>query len=183
MTTHATDSISPERLGLPVEHLRIGECIFTRREVVISTVLGSCVSATFFHPPTKAAGMFHAMLPYFAMARGDGLRPCGYADSAVDLLLERFTRLGIRPAELSVKLFGGANIMQASTPDLDAALDVGRKNVESARAALARHGVRIAREHVLGGSGRKVYLCTADGRTWLRSISATDYAHLLEHDE
>lgn len=182
MTTTTIANPSPERLGLPVEHLKIGECIFTRRPVVICTVLGSCVSATFFHPGARAAGMFHAMLPSLGSARDEGLRPCNYADSAVDLLLERFVRLGIRPGTLTVKLFGGGNVMPARNAELDAALDVGRKNVESARIALARHGVRIAGEHVLGPSGRKVYLCTADGRTWLRYVSATSCPQFLEHD-
>lgn len=160
--------------GVPVAHLKIGECIFARRPLVISTVLGSCVSATFFHRDSRASAMFHAMLPDSSMTKV-ARRPCNYVDTAVAAILERFRRLGLRPAALEVKLLGGANTMQDQgrrVAGLD--LDVGRRNVERARAVLAAAGLRIEREHTLGEVGRTVAFSTLDGEVYVRHVDAPE---------
>jgi len=160
---------APESLGLPVAHVNIGDCAFAPRPMVLTTVLGSCVSATFHHPGRKAGGMFHAMLPDRTLRRANSkASDCTYADLAVAALVERFRAAGMPPAELEVKLFGGANTMQnAYGGDLREMLDVGRKNVETALAALASFGLRPKRQDVLGSLGRKLYFATGTGEVWL----------------
>lgn len=163
--------VPPERRGYPVEHLRIGECIFSRRAALITTVLGSCVSATFYHPKTGTAAIFHAMLPECCLAR-DNERNCRYADVSVDEIMLRFKKLGIPAASLTVHLFGGGFTIE---PERKRAVrdivDVGRKNVEAARKALARHGLTIKAEDVLGRHGRKINFLTATGELWVRTLS------------
>ena len=39
-----------------------GDCAFALKPIVLTTVLGSCVCATFHHPGRQVGGMFHAML-------------------------------------------------------------------------------------------------------------------------
>jgi chemotaxis protein CheD len=159
----------PESLGLPVGHVSIGDCAFATRPVVLTTVLGSCVSATLHHPGRKAGGMFHAMLPDKSLRRiRSRASDCTFADLAVAAMVERFREAGMPPHELEVKLFGGANTLQESyAEDLREMLDVGRKNVETALAALARYGLRPKVRDVLGAQGRKLYFCTATGEVWL----------------
>jgi len=73
--------------------LRPGDHYFTdRKNTRIRTLLGSCVSITFWHPRLLIGGMCHYMLP----ERGNELRaedwhaPDGrYADEAVALLLKK----------------------------------------------------------------------------------------------
>ncbi|MDK9698317.1 MAG: efflux transporter outer membrane subunit, partial [Siculibacillus sp.] len=78
-------------------------------------------------------------------------------DALVQVRLARFRAARLKPSDLVVKLFGGANTMQALHPaDLREMLDVGRKNVDSARAALAAHGLSPSAEDVLGPYGRKL---------------------------
>lgn len=160
------------RLGVPVEHLKIGECIFTRRSVLIATVLGSCVSLTFHHPETGASGMFHSMLPDSSLAKTIR-QPCNYVDLAVDRLLERFSRLGVEPGGLEVMLFGGGNTLRPEEREkIRQDLDVGRKNVEAARKAMARRSMRILSEDALGDRGRKVIFHAATGRAWVRNVTS-----------
>ncbi|OIO00095.1 MAG: hypothetical protein AUJ49_10145 [Desulfovibrionaceae bacterium CG1_02_65_16] len=163
---------SPESLQLPLAHVSIGDCAFATRAMLLTTVLGSCVSATFHHPARRAGGMFHAMLPDKSLRRHTtSARECTFADLAVEAMLERFRAAGMPPRELEVKLFGGANTLQESyAPDLREMLNVGRKNVESALAALARHGLRPKSRDVLGGQGRKLYFATATGEIWLTHL-------------
>lgn len=161
-------------LGLPVAHVSIGDCAFATRSMLLTTVLGSCVCATFHHPARRAGGMFHAMLPSQGVAR-PGSRPCTFADLAVAAMVERFQSRGMDPADLVVKLFGGANTLEQAQPvALRELLDVGRKNVVSARAALAAFGLRAKTEDTLGASGRKLYFATATGEVWLTRLTPAE---------
>ncbi len=157
----------PERLGLPMGHVGIGDCAFASRPMLLVTVLGSCVSVTFHHPGRRAGGMFHAMLPDRSLARGRS-RLCTFADAAVEAMLGRFEDRGMPARELTVKLFGGANTMQDAHPAaLREMLDVGKKNVDAALAALAARGLVPEARDVQGPLGRKLYFATATGEVWL----------------
>lgn len=162
-----------ETLHLPLVHVSIGDCAFATRPVLLITVLGSCVSATFFHAGRRAGGMFHAMLPAKGPHRNSGReRPCAFANLAVEAMLARFAQAGMAADELEVKLFGGANTMRASSSEeLRDMLDVGRHNVEAALTALADHDLRPTVSDVLGEGGRKLYFNTATGEIWLSRLS------------
>lgn len=155
---------------LPTAHVGIGDCCLSLKPVLFATVLGSCVSVTFFHPGRKVGGMFHAMLPEHSLRKNQ--RPCLFADLAVATMVERFRARGMRAADLVVKFFGGANTMQANHPEaMREMLDVGRKNVDQARAALTAHGLSPVVEDVLGCHGRKLFFSTETGEVWLRYLS------------
>ncbi|OGR38493.1 MAG: hypothetical protein A2051_03535 [Desulfovibrionales bacterium GWA2_65_9] len=161
-------------LGLPIAHVSIGDCAFATRPMLLATVLGSCVCATFHHPACGAGGMFHAMLPDISLARSHS-KPCTFADQAVASLVKRFRARGMDPADLVVKLFGGANTMISAQPAaLRELLDVGKKNVDSARAALAALGLRLVAEDTLGTRGRKLFFATATGQVWLTRLTPSE---------
>jgi len=160
------------RPGLPLGHVSIGDCAFALKPIMLTTVLGSCVCVTFHHPGRKAGGMFHAMLPDKSLRRSERTRACTFADLAVAAMLERFCMAGMIPAELTVKIFGGANTLEAGydSASLDM-LDVGRKNVTTALAALAAHGLAPSSSDVLGAMGRKLFFSTATGEVWLSRLT------------
>ncbi len=167
-------SASFASLGLTVAHVNIGDCVFATRPMLLTTVLGSCVCATFHHAQLQAGGMFHAMLPDVSMARPDS-RPCIFADQAVASMVARFRAQGMDLAELEVKLFGGANTMISRQPQpLRDVLDVGRKNVASALAALASFGLRPVAEDTLGARGRKLFFATGTGQVWLTRLTPSE---------
>lgn len=166
-----TRPVEPPEQNIPSGHVGIGDCCFALRPVLLATVLGSCVSVTFHHPGRGAGGMFHAMLPEKAMAKARQ-KPCLFADGAVEAMLERFRASGMKAADLVVKLFGGSNTMQEGHPvHLREMLDVGRKNVEAARAALTAQGLKLAAEDVMGPYGRKLFFNTGTGEIWLRYLN------------
>lgn len=163
----------PEHSSLPLGHVSIGDCAFALKPVLLTTVLGSCVCVTFHHPGRKAGGMFHAMLPDKGLRRNTShSRTCTFADLAVDAMLERFAAAGMPAQELTVKIFGGANTLESSfKPGLRDMLDVGRKNVETALATLAGHGLTPVRQDVLGPQGRKLFFATATGEVWVSYLT------------
>lgn len=140
----------------------VGECVFTRRDCVLTTVLGSCVSVTAHHPNTGAAGLSHAFLP---TDKGDGLAQCGpcrFADTAPLALLDRFAALGIPPHELVLGVYGGARSLTAGARGEDF-LDVGAGNVAATLDLLAELGLTAQRQDVLGDRGRKLWFDAATG--------------------
>ncbi len=169
-------TLTPRRLieaNVPVVHLKIGECIITSDPVLISTVLGSCVSVTFHHPATGMAAMFHAMLPDLERATREPRNACNFVDAAIERILRAYERKPVPMSEVTVKLLGGACTMRPQGEDFIASsLDVGRKNVEQAKAKLAEWGLKIASEHILGAEGRKVLFYTLTGDVWVRSVRA-----------
>ncbi len=164
--------------GVCIEHLKIGECIFTSRPLIISTVLGSCVSATIHHSKTGFSAMFHAMLPSIENARNPS-QPCNYVDNALESLFARFEARGVKLETLSIRLFGGGLTMYSDEKrEFGEILDVGRKNVEIAKAMLKQRGLKIIREDILGNQGRKVLFYTKTGEVWMKFVSSsfkTDY--------
>lgn len=157
--------------GNPVTFLQIGECIIARRPRLISTVLGSCVSATFHHASGFGA-IFHAILP--EQGPGSGPESCRFVNSCVALVARRLNTLVIPAGEVDVKLFGGALTIE---PERKAAVrqivDVGARNVEVARRELAKHGFHIRVEQVLGERGRKLFFWTGTGDVWLKILQGS----------
>ena len=172
---------SPESLGLPQGHVGIGDCAFATRPMLLTTVLGSCVSVTFHHPGRRAGGMFHAMLPDKSMARAQP-HPCIFADLAITSMLERFAAHGMPAGELVVKLFGGANTMLAMHPTaLREMLDVGKKNVDSALKTLAAHGLSPKAQDTQGPMGRKLFFATATGEVWVSYLDPQQTRRVETH--
>lgn len=116
--------------------LQPGEVYFGDRGTRIRTVLGSCVSITFWHPRLLLGGMCHYMLPERGKAGADA--PDGrYADEALDLLFGEMRAAGTRPREYQAKIFGGGRMFSFATGGL---LDIGSRNIETGRRLLRSHG-------------------------------------------
>ncbi len=161
-------------------HLHIGEGIVTTGNLLVSTVLGSCVSVTFFHAESGLAGIFHAMLPLRGEFADAAMPPCKYVDSAIDVLYEQFVRRGIAVRDVEIKLFGGAfSLGKASNVAARALVDVGARNVATARQELARRRLRVAGEQVLGDRGRKLLFDTRSGVVWVKLLASAEEQAVL----
>ena len=76
--------------GLPHVYLKPGELFLSREPAIVSTVLGSCVSITFFEPAASLGAMCHVMLP-----RGPMLADFRFLDSTLGYMVEKITGMGI----------------------------------------------------------------------------------------
>lgn len=156
-------------------HLKIGEGIVALRPALISTVLGSCVAATFFHEESGMAAIFHAMLPTAVGSRDGDTTPCKYVDTAINTLLSRFERERVPLSAIEVKLFGGSYSLNNDDKRATRTLvDVGGRNVEMARERLAARGLDPRSEHVMGDRGRKLVFHAGTGEVWVRMLGMPD---------
>lgn len=159
---------------IPLQPLEIflqpGDHYFGDRNTRIRTVLGSCVSITFWHPRLLVGGMCHYMLPSRDSERRSsvaGAWPDGrYADEAMELLMREIDAAGASHREYQVKLFGGGNMFPDARKKTDG--HVGERNVEMARMLVTRHGFSCAAEHLGGIGHRNIIFDIWNGDVWVR---------------
>uniref|UniRef100_I2PYH4 Probable chemoreceptor glutamine deamidase CheD n=1 Tax=Desulfovibrio sp. U5L TaxID=596152 RepID=I2PYH4_9BACT len=137
------------------------------RPTMAHTVLGSCVSVTFFAPRHGLAAIFHALLPRSTEYRlhAPETTPYKFVDTAITTLVHRLAHRGVRPCDIECKVFGGASALFAEE------MSVGRRNVETAFATLADLGLRIAASNVGGERGRKIVFASSTGEIFVRLLN------------
>ncbi len=126
------------------------------------------MAVTMYDYKQKLGGMAHIMLSDSVGAVLDGERG-KYADTAIDLLLDRMLGRGAERGRLVAKLAGGAKMFSHQRER--SASDIGRRNVAAARKELKRLGVVLAGEDVGGGFGRTVELSVQTGKVAVRSMN------------
>ena len=143
--------------------LNPGEFHFGHGATRISTLLGSCVSITLWHPRRRIGGMCHYMLT-------ERVRPANaaldgrFASEAFELFLQEVEAAGTRPGEYQAKLFGGANMLSALATGK---MEIGPRNVDYGRRLLATHHIALVAEHVGGSGRRKLHFDLRSGDVWL----------------
>lgn len=151
-----------------VVHVIQGEfAISPDPDVVLTTVLGSCVSACLHDPVRRVGGMNHFLLPDGG-ARGDSgdLR---FASAAMEQLVNALLKAGAERGRLRAKLFGGARFM----PGLP---DIGRRNAEAALAFLAGEAIPCTAMSIGGNGGRRIRFWPATGRARQMLLGACEVA-------
>jgi chemotaxis protein CheD len=146
-----------------------GDYYFGNRNTRISTVLGSCVSITLWHPKLLVGGMCHYMLPKRGIdQRIDDLPvPNGrYADEAIALLLKKIDAIGAPYKEYQVKLFGGGNMFPGSVENRMP--HIGFQNVQAAKQLVNQHGFTCVAEHMGGIGYRNVIFKVWSGEVWIK---------------
>jgi chemotaxis protein CheD len=135
-------------------------------DLVLTTILGSCVAACIRDPVAGVGGMNHFLLP--GEEGGDGLR---YGVQSMELLVNALLRRGARRERLEVKLFGGARL-------LDGLTDVGAQNARFAERFVSEEGLVYAGGSLrgdrarrlqywpVGGRARQVFLAAAETRVF-----------------
>jgi len=158
-------------LTRPEVFLHPGEFHFATAPTRIGTLLGSCVAVTVWHPQHRFGGMCHILLP--GRQRPPGTLPdCRYADEAIERFVYALRSRRVTPASCQVKLLGGGSMFAGTSAGN---MDVGGRNVEATRAALAACGFRVMREHVGGASRRRLTFDLASGHVWLAVPGAWDF--------
>jgi chemotaxis protein CheD len=148
--------------------LQPGDLYFGDRDSRIRTVLGSCVSLTFWHPNLLVGGMCHYMLPNRSQEQrkvAGRVLDGRYADEAIEMMTNEINAVGMPHREYEVKLFGGGNMF----PDCSNRVsNVGIKNVDTARRLVKKHGFNCVAEHLGGDGHRNVIFNVWSGHVWVK---------------
>lgn len=138
-------------------HVFPAQVFVSRAPVLLSTILGSCVSVCLWDRRNGWGGMCHHVLPDGPTDDGRAAR---FANVAVPRLIDEMLALGSDWNDLVARLFGGARVLDAFTGT--AAL-LGSRNVDAALEQLAKWRIRVDEGDVGGRRGRKVRFSTWNG--------------------
>jgi chemotaxis protein CheD len=150
---------------LPAAKIGPGEVYATQRDMLIVTVLGSCVSACLRDPLSRVGGMNHFMLPYHEGARRDGplSESARYGAYAMEVLVNHLLSLGARRERIQAKVFGAGRIVPGMT-------DVGARNADFAVEYLQRENIPILARDLGRDEASKVYFFPRSGRVLLKRL-------------
>lgn len=141
-----------------------GEYYVTRKNLLLVTVLGSCVAACIRDPLAGIAGMNHFMLPGDNHEPGNPVSASSrYGVFAMETLINELIKAGAVRDRLVAKVFGGGAVLG----DLNAA-NVGERNADFVLGFLRREGIALAGQDLCGRYPRKVYFFSENGRVRLK---------------
>src|SRR5262245_26466655 len=131
-------------------------------DIVIVTVLGSCVSACLWDPLRRIGGMNHFMLPG---AAGHANPSATLGVYAMEVLINRMLKLGAERQRLVAKVFGGASVLEGMD-----ALNVGTQNGAFVLEFLAEERIPVAAQDLYDVCPRKVYFFPASGKVMVKRL-------------
>ncbi|SCZ86035.1 chemoreceptor glutamine deamidase CheD [Nitrosomonas mobilis] len=152
-------------LKLEAVKLLPGEYYVTTRDMVLSTVLGSCVSACIYDFQSGIGGMNHFMLPAGKDNHGAQLPSARFGDSAMEILLREILKRGARRANLVAKVFGGGNVQRTMVTT-----HIGFQNAKFVKEYLARHQIRILAADLVGFNPRKIHFFPRSGKVLMKKL-------------
>ena len=139
-----------------------GEYFVSSEDLVIMTVLGSCIAACIWDGKIRAGGMNHFMLP-----DGDSVDGFGrYGSYAMELLINEMLKLGARRETMQAKVFGGAQVMAGFTT-----MNVGERNTQFVLDYLATERIPIVSQDVLDIHPRKVCFFPVTGKALVKRLA------------
>lgn len=150
---------------LPKIYLRPGELVIADEPMLVTTVLGSCISVILFSPRRRIGAICHATMP-----SGPDDNPSKYADQSVLYMLEEFLLRGIKRQETIVKIFGGSDMFNLKDV-ASKAKSIGAQNISVAMKTLNQAGYEPMVNDIGGELGRKLVFRTHTGevfRKWVK---------------
>ncbi|MBV8502094.1 MAG: chemotaxis protein CheD [Paucibacter sp.] len=130
----------------------------------ISTLLGSCVSITLWHPTMRLGAMSHFLLPGTGT---DHRRPrnARYGADALAMMIADLAARGCNACECEAKIFGGGAMFDLPSGK---GQDIGRRNGEAARLMLREAGIRVVSESLFEAGHRRIVFSIKSGEVWVR---------------
>ena len=128
--------------------------VSAKADVVLSTVLGSCVAVCLNDIETGVGGMNHFLLPNREGREGENER---YGAYSMELLINAMLKSGARKDGLRAKLFGGASMIAALN-------DIGASNARFAKDFLADERIPCVAESLGGNTARRLRFWPVSGR-------------------
>jgi chemotaxis protein CheD len=141
-----------------------GEYYITQRDMMIVTVLGSCVSACMRDPVAKVGGMNHFMLPS-RDSEGPLSASARYGAYAMEVLINKLFALGAKRERLEAKVFGAARVLPGMS-------DIGERNAAFAIGYLKRESIRVLAEDLRSTEPCKIYFFAQTGRVLLKRLKS-----------
>jgi chemotaxis protein CheD len=177
MMAHMAAEADDRRFTAPRErklHIVQGEYqVSDDPNLVLSTLLGSCVAACIRDPAIGVGGMNHFLLPGGEGTSGLSTGDQSHGVHAMELLVNGLLKRGARRERLEAKLFGGGRL-------LDGLSDIGDRNSAFAEQFLKLEGIRLMGGSLRGDQARRIQYWPGSGRARQILLAKTDAVFAAE---
>jgi chemotaxis protein CheD len=143
--------------------VRMGEMVVSTNpaDELVALGLGSCIGLAIVETTSGVAGLAHIVLPESHASGG----PAGkFADTAVPELVDRLRTAGAVDRRMQAVIVGGARMFEMS-----GGLDIGSRNEQAVRTALALARITLRATQTGGNQGRTVKVAVGEGLVTVRS--------------
>jgi chemotaxis protein CheD len=175
----ATNQYFDVNFQRPGVKLLPNEFFVTSDDMVLATVLGSCVAACLHDRTAGIGGMNHFMLPDDggdpSAAASDSMR---YGAYAMEVLINELIKGGARRERLEAKVFGGAAVLANMTT-----LNVGDRNSEFVGRYLALERIPVVAEDLRGAHPRKVVFFARSGQVMVKKLKLQQEPSVTEREQ
>lgn len=155
---------------LPVVYLHPGEVYFGDKPVLISTVLGSCLSITMFNKKFNFGGISHCLLPNCGGGNcANCAEPYKYVNCTMEKMLKKFEAMKIYPEDIEIKAFGGGDVL-ITKEESQKSKTIGRQNIIALKNWLEKNNLKLTSFDMGGGKGRKIFFLPTTGDIYLKRI-------------
>ena len=172
MADHGFEELLAPNLYFDREHdseaakIMPGEYYATARDMVLVTVLGSCVCACIRDKVSGIGGMNHFMLPDSGRDQSNPLgESARYGTYAMEILINQLLKMGARRCNFEAKVFGGGAVLRGFT-----IANVGERNAQFVLNFLKTEKIHLAAQDLLDIYPRKVYYFPNTGRVRVKKL-------------
>jgi chemotaxis protein CheD len=153
-----------------------GEFYVSTQNELVTTVLGSCVSACIHDARRGIGGMNHFMLPEPRGERDSwtatASRAARYGSDAMEQLINAILVAGGQRADLQVKIFGGGRVLAQLT-------DIGQRNIDFVQHYIATEKLNLCASDLGDVYPRQVQFFPNSGRARVRLLRRHDDVQLV----
>lgn len=156
-----------------------GEYYVTDKDMLLVTVLGSCVAACIRDCYSGIGGMNHFMLPDGGADIGNPLNASArYGTYAMEILINQLLKLGARRCNLEAKVFGGGNVLDGLT-----VANVGQRNADFVLKFLRTERIRVVAQDLVDIFPRKVYFFPKNSKVMVKKLRNTRNMTISEREK
>jgi chemotaxis protein CheD len=153
-----------------IQIIHPGEFFASGDDLMIGTILGSCIAVCLIDEEEGLGGMNHFMLP--GKIREKDImadKTARYGITAMNSLFAEMIRLGAIMSRLSAKIFGGGHVL--NTGNITA---IPEDNIRLARVMLEMEDIPIVASDVGGEYTRKIMLEVKSGSVFQKKTTRAD---------
>ncbi|PTN11407.1 chemoreceptor glutamine deamidase CheD [Nitrosomonas aestuarii] len=156
-----------------------GEYYVTKKDILLVTVLGSCVAACIRDRQSGLGGMNHFMLPENGSSSDLPLNPSArYGTYAMEILINRLLRLGALRTNLEAKVFGGGNVISGLTM-----ANVGQRNADFVLNFLETEKIPVTAQDLVDIYPRKVYFFPKSNKVLVKKLKSVRNNTITEREK
>lgn len=155
-----------------------GEFYATRRkDLLLYTLLGSCIAVCLFDQKAGVYGMNHFMLPKGARASTIfSSSDARFGVYAMELLINDMMKQGANRKNMRAKVFGGGRVFNHLWSN------VSRENIQFIETFLRHEEILVVAKDLGGETGRKVYFHLPKCDVYVKKIRTSRCTDLLDQE-